>query len=200
MNILSGTDMHELRSYLYGIRWLFLLTAVVFFISAVAGYFVTAGNPDSAELALQELEGLAELIGDLSPIQIMLFIFLNNSIKSLFAILLGVFFGVIPFAFLAYNGYVLGVVVYIYGAEEGLFSILISLLPHGIIELPMVFLSVAIGMHMGAAVFDLVRGRPSDVKQELVRGLSVFFGFVVPLLFIAAFVETFITPVFILYF
>jgi stage II sporulation protein M len=45
-----------------------------------------------------------------------------------------------------------------------------------------------------------VRGRPSDVKQELVRGLSVFFGFVVPLLFIAAFVETFITPVFILYF
>ncbi|MBP2029180.1 stage II sporulation protein M [Methanohalophilus levihalophilus] len=197
---LSDSDVVEIKSYVGEIKPLIILATLVFFISAVLGYLFTSMNPDSAGFSLQELESLVELIEGLSPLQIMLFIFLNNSIKSLFAILLGVFLGIIPFIFLAYNGFILGVVAYIFGSEKSLLFVLAAILPHGLIELPMIFISVAIGMRVGIASFDIVRGRPSNVKAELSRGLSIFFRFVVPMLLIAAVVETFITPFFIISF
>ncbi|WP_300609579.1 stage II sporulation protein M [Methanohalophilus sp.] len=186
----------EIRTYVNEIKQLLLLSIVVFFISAVAGYVFTSMNPEMADLSLQELESIVELMEGLTPLQIMLLIFLNNSIKSLFAILLGVLLGIIPFLFLAYNGFLVGVVSYVF-SDKGLIFILAAILPHGIIELPMIFLSVAIGMRVGIASFDVVRGRPSNVKEELTRGLSIFFRFVVPMLLIAAVVETLITPLFI---
>ncbi|MDK2893074.1 MAG: stage sporulation protein [Methanohalophilus sp.] len=194
--LLSDLDIMEIRTYVNEIKQLLLLSIVVFFISAVAGYVFTSMNPEMADLSLQELESIVELMEGLTPLQIMLLIFLNNSIKSLFAILLGVLLGIIPFLFLAYNGFLVGVVSYVF-SDKGLIFILAAILPHGIIELPMIFLSVAIGMRVGIASFDVVRGRPSNVKEELTRGLSIFFRFVVPMLLIAAVVETLITPLFI---
>lgn len=197
---LSDSDVMEIRSYVNEIKPLILLSILVFFISAIMGYVFTSTNPETADFSLQELESLVELIEGLSPLQIMFFIFLNNSIKSLFAILLGVFLGVIPLIFLAYNGFILGVVAYVFSSDKSFIFILAAILPHGIIELPMIFLSVAIGMRVGIDSFDFLRGRPSNVKAELSRGLSVFFRFVVPMLLIAAVVETFITPLFVVSF
>ena len=196
----SDSDVRDIRSYVYGIKSLFLLAVLVFFVSAIIGYVFTSMNPDTADFSLQELESLVEIIEGLSPLQIMFFIFLNNSIKSLFVILLGVFLGIIPFLFLAYNGYILGVVAYVFSSEKGLLFILAAIIPHGIIELPMIFLSVAIGMRVGIASFDYVLGRQSNIREELSAGLSVFFRFVVPMLLIAAVVEAFITPLFVISF
>jgi stage II sporulation protein M len=127
----------------------------------------------------------------------MLFIFLNNALKSLAAILLGVSLGIIPLLFLAYNGYVLGAVAYLTGVEEGLSFVLLAIIPHGLIELPMIFLSVAIGVRIGLTTLARLRGQTVSVKQEITAGVAVFLRFVAPLLLVASVIETFVTPMFI---
>ncbi|MEA1985591.1 MAG: stage II sporulation protein M [Euryarchaeota archaeon] len=187
-------DIGMLREYLYDLRYHVVTIAVIFVLSTIAGYVYTSMNPDSAALALGELEGLIDILKDLSPLEIMLFIFLNNTIKSLFAILLGVGFGLVPIIFIAYNGYVLGVISYVTSSSEGLGFVLAAIIPHGIIELPMVILSVAIGLRLGQQAMYAIMGRDVRIKDELVKGIYVFMYWIVPMLFVAAMVETFITP------
>jgi stage II sporulation protein M len=187
----------DLQRYFISLKSLFVLSIVVFFVSALAGYVYTSMNPASADMSLQELQNLVDIIKELSPLQIMLFIFLNNALKSLAVILLGVSIGVIPLLFLAYNGYVLGAVAYVTGAKEGLSFVLLAIIPHGLIELPMIFISVAIGVRIGLTTLARLRGQTVSVKQEITAGVAVFIRFVAPLLLVASVIETFVTPMFI---
>ncbi|WP_129598927.1 stage II sporulation protein M [Methanohalophilus profundi] len=197
-NIFPGSLVAEdLQRYFISLKGLFVLSVAVFFISAVAGYIYTSMNPASAEVSLQELQSLVDIIKELSPLQIMLFIFLNNALKSLAVILLGVSLGVIPLLFLAYNGYVLGAVAHVAGAEEGLLFVLLAIIPHGLIELAMIFISVAIGVRIGLTTLAKLRGQTVSVKQEITAGVAVFLRFVAPLLLVASVIETFVTPLFI---
>lgn len=197
-NIFPGSLVAEdLQRYFISLKSLFFLSVAVFFISALAGYIYTSMNPASADMSLQELQSLVDIIKELSPLQIMLFIFLNNALKSLAVILLGVSIGAIPLLFLAYNGYVLGAVAYVTGAEEGLSFVLLAIIPHGLIELPMIFISVAIGVRIGLTTLAKLRGQTVSVKQEITAGVAVFLRFVAPLLLVASVIETFVTPLFI---
>ena len=88
----------------------------------------------------------------------------------------------------------MGVISYIVGQQKGFLFILLALLPHGIIELPMVFLSASIGLRLGHHVFLYLIGRPTEIKREFKEGLKFYFHWIMPLLFVAAIIETFITP------
>jgi stage II sporulation protein M len=131
----------------------------------------------------------------MSPLYILLMIFLNNAFVSLVSLVLGIALGVLPILFIASNGYFVGVISYIVGQQKGFLFILLALLPHGVIELPMVFLSASIGLRLGHQVFLYLIGRPTEVIKEFIRGLMFYFLLIVPLLFVAAIIETFITPV-----
>jgi stage II sporulation protein M len=87
-----------------------------------------------------------------------------------------------------------GVIVYLVARERGLLFILLGLLPHGILELPMVFLSAAIGLRLGHQAFSALIGRPTQIKREFKEGLMFYFRWILPLLLVAAIIETFITP------
>ena len=76
-------------------------------------------------------------------------IFLNNAFVSLLSLVLGLALGVLPILFIAFNGYIVGVISYIVAQQKGLLFIVLALLPHGIVELPMVFLSASIGLRLG---------------------------------------------------
>ena len=181
-------------SYLKGIKIHILVITLVFFLSTALGFMYSSMNPEYAMQSLDEVSELFDIIKDLSPIGIMLFIFFNNAIKSLFILMLGLGFGILPLLFIAYNGYIIGVVVYIISGENGIAYILSAILPHGILELPMVFISAAIGLKMGYLLFSSIRGQPVDIKTEFSRGVKFYFYRIMPLLFVAAVIETFVTP------
>jgi len=105
------------------------------------------------------------------PIFIMLGIFLNNAFVSLLFLVLGLAFGVLPVLFIAFNGYIVGVISHIVAQERGLLFIFLALLPHGIVELPMVFLSAGIGLRLGHQAFAAVIGRDTEIKKEFKEGL-----------------------------
>ncbi len=181
-------------SYLKDIKIHFFVITLVFFLSTAAGFFHSSMNPEYAMQSLDDVSELFDIIKDLSPIGIMLFIFFNNAIKSLIILMLGIGFGIIPLLFIAYNGYIIGVVVYVISDENGLLYVLSAILPHGILELPMVFISAAIGLKMGYLLFSYIKGQSVDIKTEFSRGVRFYFYRVMPLLFIAAVIETFVTP------
>lgn len=122
-------------------------------------------------------------------------IFLNNAFLSLLFLVLGLALGVLPVLFIAFNGYIVGVIVYLIAQERGLLFILLGLLPHGILELPMVFLAAGIGLRLGHQVFSALIGRPTQIKREFKEGLMFYFRWILPLLLVAAIIETFITPI-----
>jgi len=170
------------------------IIVLLFIISVIVGYAHTAVDPSSSTMSLEGLEELVELIMSLNAFEIMLFIFFNNAIKSLIAFVFGLGFGIIPLLFVVLNGYILGVVTYLESMDNGLAYVAIAILPHGVIELPMILISAAMGLRMGLLVFNALAGRDVALKQEFLQGLNVFFRFIAPLLLVAAAIETFITP------
>ncbi len=71
-----------------------------------------------------------------------------------------------------------------------------AILPHGVIELPMVLLSAALGTRIGVAALLRMIGKISteEILSEMKRSVSFYFRWILPLLFVAAVIETFVTP------
>ena len=68
------------------------------------------------------------------------------------------------------------------------------LLPHGVIEIPMILLSSAVGLRLGRSLLDKIKGRGS-LGAEVRRGLTLYVSVVLPLLLLAAVVEVYVTPI-----
>ncbi|MDD3042743.1 MAG: stage II sporulation protein M [Methanosarcinaceae archaeon] len=184
----------ELSDYLQLIRPYVRFIVLIFALSAFAGYGSLSYFPDLAEMVTESFEASFGSLLDMHPIFIMLFIFLNNSFVGLLLIVLGLVLGIAPVLIIAFNGFVVGVISRVVSEEIGIFRILLALLPHGIVELPMIFLAGGIGLRLGHRVLLSLSGKPADVKKEIRRGILFYFRRVVPLLFVAAVIETFITP------
>lgn len=185
----------EDREYIHSLRTYFLVITVIFLLSAISGLFVTIEDPGIAEEYFKDFEKSFQWIKDLHPLLIMLVIFLNNAIKSFAALVLGIGFGFIPVIFVSVNGMILSMVAYLISKEMGIMFVIAALLPHGIIEIPMVLVSAGIGLRLGHIMFLSMKGESTDIKTELKQGVMFYMRRIVPLLFLAAVIETFITPV-----
>ncbi|AKB19503.1 MULTISPECIES: stage II sporulation protein M [unclassified Methanosarcina] len=190
----SASKVSEFTSYLRFIWPYVLIITFVFFGALLVGYTSLANFPDMADKLMEGFSSRFAPLLAMPPIFIMLGIFLNNAFVSLLFLVLGLAFGVLPVMFIAFNGYVVGVISHFVAQEKGLLFIILALLPHGIVELPMVFLSAGIGLRLGHQVFSALIGRSTEIKKEFKEGLRFYFHWILPLLFLAAIVETFITP------
>lgn len=82
------------------------------------------------------------------------FIFINNVTKSLAVMALGCFAGLVPAFFLVMNGMMMGYIVAIAAAsgQDWVHMIVRGILPHGIIELPVIIIAAAYGLQFGYLV------------------------------------------------
>ena len=185
---------NDTEPYLYQLKYYMIVSLVLFIFFTMIGYFI-------AEYFQVNIIGeFADSFGftlELDPFALTLFIFLNNSVKSFFAILLGFFFAVVPLLFVTVNGFMIGIVFFDAVKEVGLAFILSAILPHGAIEIPVFLLSVAIGLRMGVQMVLKLDGRDVKLKSELKKGLRFFIFYILPFFLISAFIEAFITPFFI---
>jgi len=184
----------EAVAYLIPLRPYLLVIITLFLLATAAGYVSAYFNPDIIDELMGQFEETYGWIADESPTMILLFIFANNTLNSFVAMLLGTFFGIWPVIFILVNGFFIGVVVFSSVQEYGMLVVLLALLPHGIIELPMIFISASIGLRLGVLAFQKIFNI-KDVRfiHELFSAIRFFVTVIVPLLFIAAIIETFIT-------
>lgn len=188
---MTGSDT---KLYLYQLRRYIILASILFASFFMIGYFVGELLQFSI---LEEIGEVFQWVAELNPFIVMLFIFLNNSVKSFFAILLGFIFAIAPILFVTTNGLLLGMVVFDAIREGGTVFVLSAILPHGIVEIPIFLLSVAIGLRMGVQTVLKLDGKDVKLRFELKKALRFFVLYILPLFLLSAFLEAFITPFFI---
>jgi len=188
--------MRKDLDYIYSSKNYFIASAGIFIISFVVGSLISAKDPDIAEDLLVLLKETFGSITSLEPFGRMFEIFKNNVRNSFMALILGLGFGIVPFFFAAVNGIVLGILVEFFFKKQGIIFVIAAILPHGIIELPMVLMSVGIGFRLGHASYFLTRHQKTtqELLNELKQGVIFYFRIIVPLLLLAAIVESYITP------
>ena len=181
-------------AYLKSIRVFIVLSVFIFGLTTVMGYYAAAFDPELASSWTQELEAL-KWIFDQPPILIMAIIFLKNLLASAMAMLLGLGLGLVPLMVVTSNGFLLGVVGYAAVQKAGFLFLAAGILPHGIIELPVVLVSIAIGFRLGYLLALTLAREKTDLSGETRIAIHFLLRWVAPLLLLAAAIETFITPI-----
>ena len=164
--------------YLVESRKFILFSVVIFLIFSLIGFFVPA--PTEVEKLLYDfLEELAKETEGMNSLQLMAYIFWNNLKSSFFGMILGVGVGIFPFITASLNGYVVGFVSSVVARESSIFE-LWRLLPHGIFELPAIFISLGLGLGIGYGYYKNIRDFLK--KRNLLYVLNICFGLILLIL------------------
>lgn len=126
-------------------------------------------------------------------------IFLNNVRAVLVMMILGIFLGLFPVFSMLFNGVLIGFTLRLQEAADLSLMDLIfrGLLPHGILELPAIFIAAGYGLRLGITalrrLFPSQRAQVQTLGEIAMSGLALF-GFLVILLLLASIIESTITP------
>ena len=180
-------------AYLKSIYIYIALSVFLFALTAVMGYYTAQLDPEFAAGWTEQLDMLIWIL-EQPPLMIMIIIFLKNLLASATAMLLGLGLGIVPMMVATSNGFLLGIVGYSVVQQEGWLYLAAGILPHGIIELPVVLLSVAIGIRLGHLLALSILREKADLSGEVRAAIHFLLRWIMPLLFLAAAIETFITP------
>lgn len=179
--------------YVWDLRLYILAIIVLFIVFYTLGYLAAVSIPEVGSTVLSGFKEEVSPLKELSPLNLMLGIFANNALKCLLVIVLGLAFGIVPAFFIFANGLILGVVIGVTMSRTGLLYVLVGVVPHGVIELPMVFISAAIGLKLGVLAMKALFGKKEGLFDRVKEALMIYVVWIFPLLFLAAFVETFVT-------
>jgi stage II sporulation protein M len=106
-------------------------------------------------------------------------------------LLLSVAFGILPLFAVGFNGFLLGGVSREAVLAVGYTKTALHVLPHGVFEIPALLLAAAYGIWIGVAALQRVRGRGGlEIRFQLGYAIRRYVAVVVPLLLIAAAIET----------
>jgi len=187
---LTGLLFGKYSEYVSRLQPLFITCVFLFTFSLVMGYFL---GPEISETLLDELLGGFPDPSNMGIFDLFGFIILNNLSKSLIFMLAGFILGIPPLLFVVLNGFFIGWVAYSFGADYGLGFVMVALIPHGIIEIPAILLSMAVGMGLGFQLVNKLRGRGS-IGDDIRNALGLFIWRIAPMLILAAVLEVTITP------
>ncbi|VVB83253.1 Stage II sporulation protein M [uncultured archaeon] len=174
----SWKYIRESKKFIY-------LAMGIFFFFVLFGYFIPA--PKSLyDIIMPFIRQLIEQTQGMSQSQLIQFIIENNVKSTFIGILSGIVLGVFPIIETIANGYMLGFVSLL-SVKAGGFLTLWKLFPHGIFELPAVFISLGLGIKMGTFIFQ--KKKIKSFVDYSIKSLKVFLLIIIPLLIIAGIIE-----------
>lgn len=159
---------------------------LIFLIFALIGFIVPASESITQKL-LGFIHELLEKTKGMNFFELSWFIFFNNLKVSLLGMLFGILFGIFPILAGIVNGYMIGFVASTVCGQEGFLS-LWKIFPHGIFELPAIFISLGLGLKMG--MFILKKKKVGYLQHNLHESSRIFFLIVLPLIILAALIES----------
>ena len=174
----SWNFIKESKNFIYTI-------VLIFFITSLFGFFLPLPE-QVTENILKLIQELLEKTKGMSQLELIAFIFLNNIQSSFFGIIFGILLGIFPIIAAIANGFVLGFVASLSVSSEGFF-VLWRILPHGLFELPAIFISFGLGLKIGTFIFQ--EKKFESFKNYLHNALRVFLFIIIPLLITAAIIE-----------
>lgn len=158
---------------------------LIFFIFSIVGFFIPVPELIGKEI-LRFIKNLIEKTSKMSVIELIKFLFTNNLQSGFYGLFFGVLFGIFPIIAAVVNGYMLGVVSSMSVQSAGSL-VLWRLLPHGIFELPAIFISLGLGLKLGMFIFH--KEKIIVFQEYFKNSLRVFLSIIIPLLLIAGIIE-----------
>jgi len=170
-----------------------ILAAGIFFVSLVLGTLI---GQNTVEGLMRQFGVVLEPLASMGNLSILLFliIFINNAIKALGLVFLGILLGLPPLLFIGLNGFILGGFSSALESVNGWRYVIASFVPHGVIEIPVILLATALGLTVGMESLKWLVRRESRVKLQLSDCLKVYLKWILPGLAVAAIIEVFVTP------
>lgn len=157
---------------------------IIFFVAAIIGFLYQP--PAVIKIILDNINSILAKTQGMNSFELISFIFLNNLQIGFMGLIYGFALGIFPIISIFVNGYVVGYVSSTAVASSGAGSLL-NLLPHGIFELPAIFISFGMGIKFGSFLF--YKEKMKHFSRFFVNSLRVFVFVVLPLLIIAAIIE-----------
>lgn len=175
----------ECFKYLYEIKKFIYFIVLIFVVFGLIGFFIPAPL-QVEETIIKFINELLEKTQNMSHSELVSFIFFNNLQSSFLGLIFGIGLGIFSLIVAMLNGYLLGFVALRVFEKNGFLS-LFNILPHGIFELPAIFISLALGLKLGMFVFQ--KNKIKYLKNNLKKSLKTFIMIVIPFLIIAAIIE-----------
>lgn len=183
----------ELSGSVFTAGWAFAGIVVLSFAASLV--FPTQADAVIAYYAqMLQQSGVADSSGNIQ--------FFALVINNLVAMTLSIAYGLIPFIrlpalTLGTNGATLGLFAGYYVRQNiSLLKYLLGVLPHGIFELTALILSAAMGLYLCSTITNALRQKQKGTfRPALNRCCQILYLWVLPLLLIAALIETYITPI-----
>ncbi len=176
-------NFHALVGFLREATKYIYFAIATFSVGILIGYI----NPEVFTGLLHSFGEMAKEMLHQNPYGLIFSIFIKNSFAALLSILLGTAFGIVPFVAAIANGILVGATISLVAKTNGA-TVLLNLLPHGIFELPAIFISWGLGIWNGAWLFQKGPGKYS-LKELRNMSLRVYLNILLPLLLIAAIIE-----------
>lgn len=176
--------------YVRRISPMFLFCLFLFTFSLVMGFYMGEGLEQDA---LNELTESYSDLGNLGALGLFVFIVVNNIGKSLVFMILGLVLSIPPLLFVVFNGFFIGWLSYAVSVETGLGFVALALIPHGIVEIPAILLSMCMGMGLGYQAVNRLRGR-HGLGAEWRDAWGLFLWRIAPILIFGAVLEISLTP------
>jgi len=174
----SWNYIKESKNFIYA-------AIIIFVVFALIGFFV----PVPADIKAQIMDYIQKIIQKtegLGGFGLITYIFANNIQSSFTGMVFGIVLGIFPVIGSIANGYMVGFVSAMSANAAGIGS-LWRLFPHGIFELPAIFISFGLGIKFGTFFYD--KNAKETFLSYLRNSLRVFIFVVIPLLIIAAIIE-----------
>jgi stage II sporulation protein M len=183
--------MKEIKQALARNTGLISFCVAVFLLGIPAGYAMY----DQVEgFMLPVIKQLKDMILQENNFETALSIFFNNYKVSIYLVVAGTL--LLPTFFIMFsNGFLLGFIIkYLQLKDLGLIYLIKGIIPHGIFELPALFIAGGIGLRIGLSFFSTDnKKRTKDVSRSIREAAVIHILVVTPLLFLAAFIETYIS-------
>lgn len=176
---------------------------VLFILSFVAGWFLIDAYPDLVSLIaspkmidqVQSGQLWTDGLLNVAPSSVLsINIAANNITVTLFAFVLGAFYGMGTLYIIGLNGFMLGSIFAFtaaYGLEGRLFAFVIA---HGMVELSVIIISGAMGMQLGEALIRPGQRNRLQAFQETSINAGKILLAATPFLIFAGLIEGFISP------
>lgn len=161
-----------------------ILAIMIVFI--VGGFFGWHYTKAMAPKLMPIIKELIHQTAGLTPCQLSIFIFSHNTSSALIGIISGLFFGFFPIIHALSNGLLIGFVLHHVHMATGS-SHWWKLVPHGIFELPAIFMSLGLGVYLGQ--FWFCPEKMQALKSRLAACLKTFVLVILPLIIVAAIIE-----------
>lgn len=160
-----------------------LLIAVIIFL---AGISIGLAYPSQGEGLFSALKGIARHLSGKGLPVLILSIFFRNSLSAAISIGLGPLLGIVPILGAISNGLLIGVVLS-HIKEIDKMNVVLQLIPHGIFELPAIFMAWGLGIWQGIWFFQ--KNVSHSLEERRHKTYRIFFIIIMPLLLIAATIE-----------